>query len=162
MISGLKDSLNLDTPSRIEGYKKKGKVISIKNPPDEISIYGSNADRFLQTSINSEFLKYKSIGVVKLYLRKNAAELNKVFSENGLDSLIIYEIDSGYSTELHYIDFNSVIVVIDREYNVLYLDYQDNSYNVDEFDQKILRKHLLDKLSCRLLERLTSLNYIEK
>lgn len=146
----------------LEGYNKLNKLILISKISEKSGVFSSEIERFYQFSPKREFLKYKSIGVIKYYLRYNEEELKQILSDNNLDSLIIYEIDSGFSTELQYIDFNSMIIIVDSEFNIGLLDYQKVGFDINEYDSEKVRGHLLDKISDRFLKKLLELKYIEE
>ena len=145
-----------------EGYKKNNKLIYFTTLSNNIISYDSDNKRIYQLSINGNFLKFKSIGIIKLYLQNNSNELKNLISDNKLDSLIIYEINSGFSGELQIFDFESVLVIVDKNLNIVYLDYQKKGFEGDDIYSDKLRKHLLDKLSDRFNQKLFDFNYIEK
>ncbi|MCP4130289.1 MAG: hypothetical protein GY754_04845 [bacterium] len=146
----------------LEGYKKVNTLSLVQETSDEVGKFKSEFERFYQLSINKTFLKYKSMGVVKLYLRNNKEALENLMNTNNLDSLILYEVDGGFSTALQYLDFNTVITVVDRKLNVLYLDHQINAYDIDEMDEQRIEKYLYDKISNRLLTKLDDIGFIEE
>jgi len=145
----------------IEGHKRKNKLKIINEPDTSLGIYNSDFERFYQLSINNRFLKYKSIGVIKLYLRNNREKLEKILAENSMDSLIIYEIDSIYSLEMQFIEFNSVISVIDTKMNILYLDHQKDVFNINGFEETSIKKQLQDKISQRFIEKMIDIEFMD-
>ncbi len=146
----------------LKGCKGLNETPVVTGALPSLYIYNSDMDRFLQTTGDGSFLSYKSMGVIRTYITTHRDELKKVIAESGLDSLIFYEIDGNCSSELGYVDFNSMVMIIDTDLNILYLDHQSRGFDTDEWDRNILRKTLLDKLSERFLETMESLEYIEK
>jgi len=146
----------------LEGYKTVNDIMIIKNPGMELQQYTSEINRFYQLSDENEFLMYKAMGVVKLYLRDNGEAIDKIMQENGLDSLVLYEVDGHYSAELQYLDINSVVVVVDAEKNIVFLDHQSNGYDINEINTERVRKALLDKISNRLLQTLDGIGFIKE
>ncbi len=124
--------------------------------------YAANdLERFYQMSSDEDFLLYKSLGVIKQIVHENEAGLKGMMSREGLDSLIIYEIDGDFSTEMQYIDFNSLVTIVDADLEVLFLDHQATTANIDEFDPGRAKSILLDEVSKRLIQTLEDLDYLE-
>ncbi len=161
------------------GHKKINNIKVISSADDRIGVYNSIYDRFFQPSVSNGLLKYKTIGVIKLFLRSNEDELKKIIDDNKLDSIIIYEVKSNFSPELQIFDFNSILVIADKDLNIIYLDYQKDSYpedktnwdtilygdvkgDYDKYNMNMLKKLLLDKISERLIETLKDLDYIDE
>lgn len=150
--------------SWVAGYKPSKKQLMIFAPgdySDRLGYYGIEDDRFLQLSMNKKFLRYKSSGVINLYLRQNEAELKKIIADSNLEGIIIYEVLSVLSPEMQFYDFDTVMVIVDKSLNVVYMDYQSDGYDVDELDPAKVKKQLLDKISSRLVVKLKDLNFIE-
>ncbi len=80
---------------------------------------------------------------------------------NGLDSLIFYEIDTAMSAELQFLDFGSMMLIIDREYRIVYMDHQFNSYDTNEYDKEVMQDNLLDQVNGRFLELMNKLDYVK-
>jgi hypothetical protein len=146
----------------LNGCKRLNETPIIAGALPSLYTYNSDTDRFLQTTGDGSFLSYKSMGLIRTYINTHRDELKKTMTEGGLDSVIFYEIDGNYSSELEYIDFNSMVVIIDADLNILYLDHQSRGFDTDEWDRNIVRKTLFNKLSERFLETMESLEYIEK
>jgi hypothetical protein len=123
-------------------------------------------------------MEFKSIGLIKQYVRNNEDELNKIFSEKNLDSLVIYEVDSSISTEMRIMEFESMILVIDKSFNILFMDHQKNAYpekkttweliaygdvkdDIDYFNEAELHNLFYDKVCDRLINKLLSLDFID-
>jgi len=148
--------------SWMQGYEHRKKIMLLNDTGNKLRLYPGDIDRFYQRSISSSFLKYKSLGVITLYLRSNRDELKKLMADNGLDSLVIYEIDSAFSAEMQFIDFNSSVLVVDRGLKVLSLDHQSDSFDIDLINREEIQNHLLDKISERFVERMVSLGFVKK
>lgn len=117
--------------------------------------------RFYQTDINGTFLALKSEGIIKLYLAKNKDKLIKIMQEQNLDNLIFYEVDDYFSPELMYIDFDSLIAVVNKNLELLYLDHSSFGEDAGDWDVNAIKKLLLDRISNRFLASMKKLNYIE-
>lgn len=157
-----KDEMINNIACWISNYKSTDKISIISDCSERISYSQSDQDRFYQLSGNDTFLKYKSIGVINLYLQNNEAELKNMMSLANLDGIMIYEINSILSTEMQFMVFDTVVAVFDRNLNIIYLDHQSDR---SESDMRMLNKmksDLMDRISNRLLEKLKSLSIISK
>lgn len=145
----------------LASYVKINDFVIIKDADDKLWSMESDMDRFYQLSNQNKFLYYKSIGVITMYLRNNTDTLKKIIQDNGLDSLVIYEIDGGFSPIMQFIDFNSSVVILDADLQVCYLDYQKVSFDIDEWDPDLIKKHLMDKLNDRLNQIFFDYKYLQ-
>ena len=146
----------------LEGCAAHKRVHLVKPGESLIGTFENSYDRLSQRSINNRFLKYKTIGVIKLYIRKNREKLVKIMDNNGYSGLIIYEIESSYSSAMQYGEFESIILILNKNLEIVFLDQQKNSYNIDDTDQKAAEKHLLNRISERLISTLADLNFLKK
>jgi len=137
-------------------------LIILKDYSNAIGYFSSDEDKFFQLSTKNNFLKFKSIGVIKHYLSENESELKKIISENNLEGLIIYEIYSIISTVMQFMDFDSIIIIVDKDLNILYMDHQTDNYESDQYIFEKTRDQLIDKISNRLITKLNSLNFFVK
>ena len=147
-----------------DGYKKKNEIMIVENASDKLSTYDSDINRFYQTSEDNSFLTPKFRGVIASYYRNNVDELKGLIKSYELDSIIICEIESYYSESIQKFGFDSVMVVLDAEGNISYLDHQSDSFKVEEFfpDSEKNRRYLSDKVSNRIIENLLKFGYIEE
>ncbi len=146
----------------LDGYKKVNKLHLLSNASANLSAFHTEYERMYKLSGKNDFLKYKTLGAIYQYVRKNEVELDKIMSQNDLDSLILYEVDSTYSLEMQYYQFNSMIVILDSSYDVAYIDHQNMSKDIFEIDRQIIRKTLLDDINTRFSELMFGLNYLDK
>ncbi|MFC1670350.1 hypothetical protein ACFL20_08140 [Spirochaetota bacterium] len=144
----------------LKGYKEKKKIITLQDVDKKISVFSLHQDKFYQVSEKGDFLKFKTIGSIKLYLRNNEESIKKILSENNLDSLVIYEVDSAFSAELQFLDFDSMIVVIDADFNIILMDHQKDTFDINEYDKARVRKYLLDKICDRFIQRMLDIKFI--
>ena len=144
------------------GHKSVKNLNYISDCNEDVVFYNSLQERFYQLSDNKIFLRYKSIGVIKLYLRKNEAELKNIISLSDLDGLIIHEIYDVISSEMQFMDFDSVLVIVDKNLNILYMDYQSDEFESIESDLNVVKGHLMDKISQRFIDRLLDLEFIKE
>ncbi|MBN2403272.1 MAG: hypothetical protein JXN64_12855 [Spirochaetes bacterium] len=143
-------------------YKKTGNITVIKDASDSLSVFNNPQQRFYQLSNEDEYLKYKSIGVVNLYLQNNQNELLNIISENNLDSIIIFEIYSIISTQMQFFEYESVLAVADTDLNIAYLDHQSDFFESTSSSLDDLKNQTLDKINDRLMDKLVDLNLLGK
>ncbi|MBN1533719.1 MAG: hypothetical protein JXA20_13705 [Spirochaetes bacterium] len=144
----------------LKSYEKQNDLFLLTKAEGNIVKYPSELERFYQISIDGDFMLYKSQGVIRQTLHENEPELKTLMEREGLDSLIIYEVDGDYSTEMQFIDFTSLVTIVDRDLSLLYLDHQANTIDIDEFDHNRAKTMLLDTVSKRLIETLEDLEYL--
>ena len=152
-----------NTDRWIAGHKPIKNILLLSGISDKVKYFNQDIERFYQESLNRNFLKYKSLGVINLYLRNNESELKKTITENDLSGLVIYEVYSVLSTAMQFMDFDSVIIITDRNLNVLYMDHQSDGFNIDdigEIDPDKIKDELLNYISERLIEKLIDLEFI--
>lgn len=143
-------------------YQKINELVLLENTSRDLNRSKMESDRFLQFSNTGDFQLYQCQGIVAHYLAKNREELDKIRSENNLDSIVIYEVDAGYSRELQYTDFSSMIILVDNNSRILFMDRQHDKYETFEIDEKVMREELLDLISNRLLNKIIDLKYIRE
>ncbi len=156
------DNISQNIDIWTNGHKRINKLKLIKTENKKICISKNIQENFYQKSDNNKFLKFKSMGVITLYLNNNKTELKSLMENDNLDSLIIYEIDSAYSHEMQFVDFYSMIIIVNKKLEVIYSDYQSDSFESEEFEENLIKQHLMDKISGRILEKLSDLNYIKE
>lgn len=155
------DRLNASLIQWLGGYELKNSLKVIENAPESIAICKSEFDRFVQYSEGDDLLYQKTRGIINRYLNENREDLEALFEEHGLDSLVIYEIDTAMSAELQFLDFGSMMLIIDREYRIAYMDHQFNRYNTNEYDREVMQDNLLDQVNGRFLELMQKLDYVK-
>lgn len=148
--------------SWLGGYKPVKKISVIADGTEKISLFSKESESFYQQKTDDSFLYYKSVGVVNMYLRNNVTELKSLITGNQLDGLVIYEVYNVMSTELQFLDFNSVLIIVDRNLNLLYMDHQADDFDTNEIEGGRIRNELLNMISERLLEELLNLNFIKE
>lgn len=146
----------------VASYDKINSLAFIQNGSPALLSYGSEHDKFYQRDANKDFLSAKSAGVFKIYQNQHKQELADFITENRLDSIIFYEVDGFYSSELQFININSTIIISDNNFNLVYMDSSTVDENVDEWDKDSLKKLLLDKISQRFIYSMESFGYLEK
>lgn len=146
----------------LEPYKKINELILIEKTSKDLHTSRTESERFLQFSGDGDFQYYQTLGIVTHYLNRNREELDRLRSEFNLDSIIIYEVDAGYSLELQYSDFSSMILIVDNKNKILHMDRQHDNYETFEIDEKVLREEMLDHVSNRLIDIIINLKYIKE
>jgi hypothetical protein len=146
----------------IEPYKKINKLTIIDTASKNLSMSKGEYDRFLQFSADNDFQYYQALGIITNYLDKNKEELEKLREKYGLDSFIIYEVDTFLSPEMLLAHFRSMIVIVNTKNQVLYMDHQFDTYDIYEIDPQVLKENLLDQISNRFINLMLKLDYIEE
>ncbi len=136
------------------------KRVTIVHEIEGLSKYTNNNERFYQVSANKDFLKYKSLGVIRTFIAKNRTEIQNTMRMNASDYLIFYEIGGAYSPSLKAIKYNSVVAVINREEEIVYLDHQNTYVGDGDFDRDDMKKEFIDKTTLRLYATLKDINII--
>lgn len=161
-IINIKD-YNHDLTKWIMSYKKNNNLQILKGEKD-LSYY-EQIDRFLQLTPENDFMKFKTIGTITYYINTNEAKLKKLFADNKLDSLIIFEVDCMYSDEFLFVDFSSLMLIIDANLEIVYIDHQSDYYddvNVDTGDRKKIHAYTINTISERFIDKLKSFGFIKK
>jgi len=146
----------------LRGYEQNNKIKIISEASKSLSTYHSELDRFCQMSADKKLMKYKSIGAIKLYLLNNKKEFEEIFAKHKLDSLILFEVDSSYSVEVQFFDFEATTVIIDKNFNIFFLDYSSDTSHLDEIDEEKLQSFLFDAVNKKLFDNLVKFKYLVK
>ncbi len=133
-----------------------------KNLTEAVYSYDAVFGKFSQFSENKSFLKFKTTGVINLFLRMNRNALMKVMADSGLDALVIYEVDGFYSPELQYIDMYSMFVAVDSELNIIYMDRQSETRDVQEIIPDSVKKILLSRVGGRFADTMDTAGFLEE
>jgi hypothetical protein len=146
----------------LDSYKKINTLPILDTKDKAITQTKSEFDQFLQLTENNDFLYYKTLGIVNSYLKDNKDTLTKLITDNGLDSLIIYEVDPSLSAEMQYTDFSSMLIIVSKDLTVEYMDRQYDDFDTNEYDKELMVNHLLDEINSRLIDQLIKLKYLKK
>ena len=142
--------------------RKELTYLSSEDMSEEIYMYDARLGRFAQVNESNSFMKFKTMGVINLFLRTHREELENIMDTNGLDGLIIFEVDGFFSQELQYIDVYSMTVMIDTEFNILFLDRQSKTRNVNEMVGDRVRGILLSDIGGRFVTVLQRMHCLAK
>ena len=145
----------------LNGYQHLTEVVIIPDLTPQMVEFADNEDRFFQPSSDSDFLKYKSMGILRTYLRTNSDEIKKAIEKNSLDGIVIYEVYGVVSVEMQLLRFDSVVAMVDKDLNLIYLDHQDNTFNSQQYDFNSLRSEMLNHISMRFMEQMKTLGYVK-
>lgn len=156
------DRLNASLLQWLGGYDRVNELKVIENAPDELAVCASEFDRFVQYSKREDLIYHKTRGIINRFLDQNREALEALFDAHGLDSLIIYEIDTAMSAELQFLDFGSMILIIDREFKIAYMDHQFDTYHTNEYDTEVMQDNLMDQVNGRFLDLMSKLNYVKQ
>lgn len=150
----------------LNGYKKKAEIIILPEINNSLTEYSEDSDRFYQRDYDDSgrngFLKYKSIGSIKSYLMANKEEIKRIMVEQECEGLMLYEVNCLVSVEMQFMTFDSVLVAIDKELNIAYLDYQYDDFDSTEFDFPSIKNQIMNKVSDRFLLKLLDMDFIDK
>ncbi len=146
----------------IAGYTHKKEIVVIKDEIPALTVFQSNDDRFFQTSLDGDFLYFKATGIVNSYCFKNKDELHALFEQYGCDLLVIYEPYGIVSYGMGFIDYDSVMVIIDKQYKIVYFDYNHDRKETNEFSTQVLWDLLLNEISTRCVQTLQNMSFIQK
>lgn len=155
-----KDELNKGSFFYLPLYHSAEKITVISHSNNDIHYYNTNQDRFYQLSDNDSYLKFKSIGAVNYYIRKNENDLKSIISSENLDGLVIYETYSVISTEMLFMDLESVVTILDKNLNILYLDHQSDSFESEFMAVELMKDRLLNIINERLVKVLQDLDIL--
>lgn len=146
----------------LAGFVPQKDVLFIADTSDKITYFNSHEDRFYQVDESGNFLNFKSAGVVNMYLRNNRDELKKMMADNSLDGLFIYEIHGVIANEMQFIDYDTMLVMTDKELKVIYMDQQHFSDDTNELDFDRIKVKFLDSVSERITKTLVDLRFLGK
>ena len=145
----------------IAGFKNNNEIIVIMDDVSAITVFKSNDERFFQTSVEGDFLYYKATGIVNSYCFKNKNELQTLFEKYGLDLLILFEPYGVVSYGMGFIDYDSVMVILDRSCKIVYFDYNHDRKETNEFSTNVLLDLLLNEINTRCVGTLQELGFIQ-
>ncbi len=167
-----KDEQDKNLATWLNMHESSKNISIITESSDSVSVYKTISERLFQSSIkyrkesyfglfwNDNYLKYKALGSLNNYIRKNENELKDIISRNNLDSLAIYEIYNIVSVGMQFMDFETVVAFIDKNLNIIYLDHQSDNYEISEQIFERAKHQLMDKISERLTEEFKQLELI--
>ena len=121
----------------------------------------NESDAFDQSS-NDEFLRYKSIGVTKSFIRAHESDLKEEMEKSGYDLLVFYEVYTVASVEMQMFKFSTVIAVVDKNLDLVYLDHQTDTRETMSTDLASVKAELVNHLSERFIETVTDFGWIEE
>lgn len=146
----------------IAGLRPQKNLLFVSDTGDKATFFTDDNDRFYQVTEDGSYLKYKSLGVVNLYLRDNREELKKIIDTNSLDGLFIYEIYGVIANEMQFVDYDTVLVMTDKNLNLIYLDRQNFGDDTNELDFDRIKIKYLDSVSDRLTRTLIKMDFLDK
>ncbi|MDA3899983.1 MAG: hypothetical protein PF637_05620 [Spirochaetes bacterium] len=136
--------------------------ISFAEENEMLSKYKSDNDRFYQEGAGRDFLKYKSLGILKTFAAENRSEIQSVIRNSRADAALIYEIGGSFSRNMKVIKYDSVISVINRDNEIIYLDHQKKFINDGDYDRDLIEREFFDIVSRRLYFTLEEMGFILK
>ena len=157
-----REEFNRNLTHWLASRKPRKNINILAELKNKVGEFVTEEDRFYQLSAKGDFLEYKAQGVVNMYLRENQAELKNLMKENGLDGFILYEVYGVVSTEMQFMDFDSVMVLVDTNLSVVYLDHQTDKFESNEYDYEKIKSFLLNKVSERFMYQMADLKFLEK
>lgn len=145
----------------IAGYKQVKEIMVIQEAETAVSVFKGNDERFYQISADGDFLHYKAAGVVHSYLIKNKDGMTEIFNTHTLDLLIIYELYGVVSHGMGFVDYDTVMVIVDRGLTVRYIDYGNDRLTINEFSNEVLWNFLLNEINARCVKTLMKLDFLD-
>jgi hypothetical protein len=145
-------------------YKRSDRLSFVKGYETEEAnpgVYTQIVERFYQVNGTNKFLKYKSLGIVKAYCNTYRSELNAVFSKTGADHIVLYEVGGTYSANLKAMKVNTVMVIVDKKFDVQYLDHQNLYIGDVDFDGTEIRNGFIDVVVNRLYKSLSEMDVVD-
>ncbi len=146
----------------IAGLRPEKNLLFVSDSNDKLTYFAGDDERFYQVTEDGDYLKFKSLGVVNLYIRDNREELKKIVDGNSLDGLFIYEIYGVIANEMQFIDYDTSLVMLNKKLDVIYMDRQHFNDDTNEIDFDRLKIKYLDSVSDRLTRTLIDLDFLEK
>ena len=144
-------------------YGKKNNIV-LSSEDKEYTEY-TTMTKFYQLSNDNDFMKFKTMGTITHFTNMNKEGLKKLLLTNSADSILIYEIDCIFSSELMFIDFSSLITILDSNLNIVYLDHQKDYFRdiaIDPGDKDKIKKQTMNLVNRRLLDKLEDLKLVKK
>ena len=138
-----------------------GESVVFLDENEEFSRYKNGNVRFYQENAGRNFLKYKSLGLLKLFIAENRGKIQQILRENGAESLLIYEIGGSYSKDMKVIRYDTLVVIINRENEITYMDHQKELINDGDYDRDLIDKEFFDTISRRLYSTLVDLGFLK-
>ena len=145
----------------LPAYRHKRPVELVVDLPSGLTEFMNDSDSFYQSS-SDEFLRYKSIGVAKSFIRAHEEELKDEMGKSGCDLLVIYEVYTVASVEMQMFKFSTVIAVVDKNLDLVYLDHQTDTRETMSSDLTSIKAEIVNHLSGRFIEKITDFGWIEE
>lgn len=156
-----RDEIVTSISKTLPAYRHKRPVELAVDLPTGITEFMNESDAFYQSS-NDEFLRYKSIGVAKSFIRAHESDLKDEMEKSGYDLLVIYEVYTVASVEMQMFKFSTVMAVIDKNLDLVYLDHQTATRETINSDLASIRGEIVNHLSERFIERAEDFGWIEE
>ena len=156
-----RDEVTGSVSKTLPAFRHKRPVDLILDLPSSATEYMEDSDSFYQTA-SGKFLPYKSIGVLKSYLRTHESDLKAAMEKNGLDLFVLYDVYSVASVEMQMMKFTTAVAVVDKNLEVVYFDHQSDIFESECTDLASLKAEIVSKISDRFVEKLESFGWIEE
>lgn len=145
----------------LAGYQQKKEIYVISDDMPALTKVASNDDRFYQTSLEGDFLIFKATGIVNSYCFKNKGALQSLFEKHEFDLLVLYEPYGVVSYGMGFIDYDSVMVIIDKNCKIVYFDYNHDRKETNEFSTDVLWDLLLNEVNTRSMKTFQKLGFVQ-
>ena len=145
----------------LPAYRHNRPVELVVDLSSGITEFMDDSDAFYQ-STNDEFLKFKSIGVAKSFLRTHESELKDEMSKSGFDLLVIYEVYTVVSVEMQMMKFSTVMAVVDKNLDLVYLDHQSDTSETLSSDIVSMKAEVVNHITDRFVQKMENLDWIEE
>jgi hypothetical protein len=155
-----RDEIVTSISKTLPGYRHKRAVELSADIPSSITEFMNDSDSFYQSTSADGFLRYKSIGVVKSFVRAHETELKDEMTKNTLDLLVIYEVYTVTSVEMQMMKFSSVLAIVDKNLDLVYLDHQSTTRETDSSDIVSIKNEVVTHLSGRFIEKMMNFGWL--
>ena len=156
-----RDEIVTSISRTLPAYRHNRPVELLVDIPSGITEFMDDADAFYQSE-NDNFRKFKSIGVAKSFIRTHESDLKDEMSKSGLDLLVIYEVYTVVSVEMQMMKFSTVMAVLDKNLELVYLDHQTDTSETLNTDITSMKAEIVNHITDRFIEKMDDLEWIEE
>ncbi len=144
------------------GYFKEKDIYFIPDFKENLIEYASQEESFYQLTPENEYLQHKSIGIVNQFTKENISEIESAITKNSADLLLIFEVNAVFSEAMQNMSYKTVITVLDKNGNLLYLDHQNQYAEITKPGYGEIKPDLLNRIGRRITDFLADTKFIRK
>jgi hypothetical protein len=154
-----RDEITGSVSKALPAFRHKRAVELLVDLPSPVTEFMDDSDSFYQET-SGEFKPYKSLGTLKSFLRTHESDIKDSMEKNECDLLVIYEVYSVASVEMQMMKFSSVVAVVDKNLEVVYLDHQSDLFESETTDLTALKAEMVSSITDRFIEKMKDFNWI--